>query len=113
MKLTWHLAKSQTLIKPVENEDFWDALPAQPSLGRPVSRPALVARQNIFFTANIFSLRSGKKRLGLLREIKSDPWPAGWPASWQAACSEGGPPEHQKSIRFIDKTIGILILKPL
>ena len=48
MKLTWHLAKSQTPIKPVENEDFWDALPAQPSLGRPASRPALVARQNIF-----------------------------------------------------------------
>ena len=45
-----HMASRQVanLYKPCRNEDVWEALAAQPSLGRPVSRPALVARQNIF-----------------------------------------------------------------
>ncbi len=25
LKVTWHIAMSENLIKPVENEDFWEA----------------------------------------------------------------------------------------
>ena len=77
MKLTWHLAKSQTLIEPVEHEDFWEARsppselrlsPAGPSLAWPSPAQPKVRskgkKKEFFFGVEVEVEVEGVKRNG-------------------------------------------------